>query len=546
MQGEPLDAGHLLYGPDGRPRLSILSIAHLSETERMFFVTVLLSEVLCWMRSQPGTSSLRALLYMDEVFGYFPPVANPPSKQPMLTLLKQARAYGLGVVLATQNPVDLDYKGLSNAGTWFLGRLQTERDKARVLEGLEGASAAAGSDFDRGRMEATLAALGNRVFLMNNVHDDEPVVFQTRWALSYLRGPLTRDQIRQLMLERRSCTAVEVPEPEVEKPVVAALPATAQTAVPRPILPPGVPEQFWPLGEPVLVDETVLYRPALLGTGRVHFVSTKADVDLWQDVSVMAPLGSDVPPDIWDAGEFLSLADPKLREDPEPDAQFSSLPKEATYSKSYTSWKAALKNHLYRHRTLPLWQCEQLKQFSAPEQSEGEFRVRLHQAAHERRDIELAKLQKRYAPKLASLSQRIRKAQHRVAEEQAQYQQQQLDAAVSFGSTVLGALLGRKLVSTTGRRRAASAVRAAGRTRRQRGDVVRAEETVQTLTDSLEEIEAEFQEEVRSLRESLNPAAMEISEFLVRPRKSDISVTRVTLVWLPWLVDSTGVAKPAH
>ncbi len=140
---------------------------------------------------------------MDEVFGYFPPTANPPSKKPMLTLLKQARAYGLGIVLATQNPVDLDYKGLSNAGTWFLGRLQTERDKARVLEGLEGASAAAGSTFDRGKMEAALAALGNRVFLLNNVHEDRPVVFETRWCLSYLRGPLSRSQIQTLMADRK-------------------------------------------------------------------------------------------------------------------------------------------------------------------------------------------------------------------------------------------------------------------------------------------------------------------------------------------------------
>ncbi|MBT8484534.1 MAG: DUF87 domain-containing protein, partial [Phycisphaerae bacterium] len=208
MSGEPLDIQRLLYTEDGRPRIAVLSIAHLSEAERMFFVTVLLNEMVAWMRTQSGTSSLRALLYMDEIFGFFPPTANPPSKRPMLTLLKQARAYGLGVVLATQNPVDLDYKGLSNTGTWFLGRLQTERDKQRVLEGLEGASAAAGTDFDRGRIEAILAGLGSRVFMMNNVHDDEPVLFHTRWALSYLRGPLTRDQIKTLMEPRKSASGL--------------------------------------------------------------------------------------------------------------------------------------------------------------------------------------------------------------------------------------------------------------------------------------------------------------------------------------------------
>src|SRR6478672_6520726 len=199
LEGVPLDIQQLLYTTSGKPRLAIFSIAHLSDAERMFFVTLLLSQIVGWMRTQSGTTSLRALLYMDEIFGYFPPVANPPSKLPLLTLLKQARAFGVGLVLATQNPVDLDYKGLANTGTWFIGRLQTERDKARVLEGLEGAAAGAGSRFDRGRMEEILAGLGNRIFLMNNVHDDAPEVFETRWALSYLRGPLTRAQINSLM-----------------------------------------------------------------------------------------------------------------------------------------------------------------------------------------------------------------------------------------------------------------------------------------------------------------------------------------------------------
>jgi hypothetical protein len=544
-EGEPLDVGRLLYTPEGRPRLSVLSIAHLAEAERMFFVTLVLNEVVSWMRSQPGTSSLRALIYMDEVFGYFPPVANPPSKQPMLTLLKQARAYGLGVVLATQNPVDLDYKGLSNAGTWFLGRLQTERDKHRVLEGLEGASVTAGKTFDRGRMEETLAALGNRVFLMNNVHEDEPAVFQTRWALSYLRGPLSREQIRTLMDERRSSLASQIPARQTGSSVVAALPAAARTAAPRPVLPPDIPEAFWPIGEPVFGDETVLYRPALLGSGRLHFVSTKAKVDLWEDVTIVAPLGDDVPQDVWEEGEAVAGTVPRLQEAPETDAKFSSLPDEATSPKKYSSWKTALKNHLYRHRTLPLWKCDPLERFSSPGETRGEFSIRLRQVAHERRDLELARLQQRYAPKLASLKERIRKAERRIAEEKSQYQQQQWDTAVSFGTTLLGALFGRKLTSATTRRRAASAARSAGRSRRQRDDVARAEDAVHALTDSLEELEAAFQDEVRGLRERMEIAEKDIDEFLIRPRKSDITVSQVTLVWMPWLVDKTGVAKPA-
>ncbi|HVR99986.1 MAG TPA: ATP-binding protein, partial [Thermoanaerobaculia bacterium] len=197
LRGEPLDVDRLLYTAAGKPRVAVFSVAHLADRERMFFVSLLFNQTLGWMRSKPGTTSLRAILCMDEVFGYMPPVAEPPSKRPLLTLLKQARAFGLGLVLATQNPVDLDYKGLANVGTWFLGRLQTERDKQRLIDGLEGA--AAGGKFDRARIERILSGLGNRVFLLHNVHEDEPVLFQTRWTLSYLRGPLTRPEIKRLM-----------------------------------------------------------------------------------------------------------------------------------------------------------------------------------------------------------------------------------------------------------------------------------------------------------------------------------------------------------
>ena len=232
LEGDALDVGSLLYTTDGKPRLSVLSIAHLSDNERMFFITILLNEVLAWVRTQPGTSSLRAVLYMDEIFGYFPPTSNPPSKVPMLTLLKQARAFGLGVVLATQNPVDLDYKGLSNAGTWFLGRLQTQRDKDRVLEGLEGASTAAGHAFDRKKMDEILSGLGSRVFVMNNVHEDQPVIFQTRWTLSYLRGPLTREQIQTLMGPRKQATASGISKPGSTPPATASAPSAITVGSP--------------------------------------------------------------------------------------------------------------------------------------------------------------------------------------------------------------------------------------------------------------------------------------------------------------------------
>ncbi|MEQ1841256.1 MAG: DUF87 domain-containing protein, partial [Verrucomicrobiales bacterium] len=208
LKGVPLDINTMMHAPDGRARISIFAISHLSDSERMFFVSLLLNQMLGWMRTQSGTSSLRALLYMDEIYGYLPPTANPPSKKPMMTMLKQGRAFGLGLLLATQNPVDLDYKALSNIGTWFLGRLQTERDKARVLDGLEGAAGSQSSRFDRGGMDEILSGLGARVFVMNNVHAGEPITFHVRWAMSYLRGPLVRDQIKALMDPKRDQFAI--------------------------------------------------------------------------------------------------------------------------------------------------------------------------------------------------------------------------------------------------------------------------------------------------------------------------------------------------
>jgi hypothetical protein len=198
LEGAALDVDRLLYTESGRPRVSVISIAHLDDQERMFFVALLLNEIVGWMRSQRGTSSLRALIYFDEIFGFLPPVSNPPSKAPLLTILKQARAFGIGLAVATQNPVDLDYKALSNAGTWMLGRLQTERDKSRVLDGLEGAATSSGSSLDRAHLDNLLSSLGKRQFLLHNVHEQAPVVFVTRWTLSYLRGPLGRDEIKRL------------------------------------------------------------------------------------------------------------------------------------------------------------------------------------------------------------------------------------------------------------------------------------------------------------------------------------------------------------
>ena len=329
MEGEPLDIQRLLYTPEGKPRLAILSIAHLNDAERMFFVSLLLNQVLGWMRQQPGTTSLRAIVYMDEIAGYLPPVANPASKAPMLTLLKQARAFGVGMVLATQNPVDLDYKALSNAGTWFIGRLQTERDQARVLDGLEGAMSTAGGAFDRAKLQAIIAGLGKRVFLLHNVHDDGPEVFESRWAMSYLRGPLTRTQIKTLMAGRK---AAGTDEHSAEAPRAApestrhAAPGTHLRAPAPPavsahwVLPPGIPQYFAP------ARPGARYVPMIVGAANVRFTDTKARIDETRPLTVVTPLTDDPIPVNWEQAEPAGFDVGQLTTELPAGASFDELP----------------------------------------------------------------------------------------------------------------------------------------------------------------------------------------------------------------------------
>ena len=539
MEGESLDIQKLLYTAEGKPRLTIISIAHLTDSERMFFVTILLNEMVAWMRNQSGTSSLRAILYMDEVFGYFPPTANPPSKTPMLTLLKQARAFGLGVVLATQNPVDLDYKGLSNAGTWFLGRLQTERDKARVLEGLEGASTAAGASFDRGKMERILAGLGSRVFLMNNVHEDEPIVFQSRWALSYLRGPISRDQISILMADKKASL------PASDGPATASLGGGAADAGAHPILPPGVNETFVVRQASLLGNAKLLYRPGLLATARLRFAQASAGVDELSDFTIFLPAVDGISPTIWD--DATVSTDAELEQDDHADdgGGFASLPSELNRAKTFTELQTALKEHLYRTQKLRLWKCPELKEVSKPGESEGDFRTRITHGVKESRDLQVEKLRAKFTPKLATLHEQFRKASQRVEKEKTQASQATTSAVISLGTSILGAVFGRKLASATNINKAASTMRTAGRMSEAQQDVALAEETVGAIQQRLDDLSSQFEAEANSLIEGASPDSVVLEEVAIAPKKTDITIIKLVLCWTPWSVDANGNADAA-
>ena len=534
LEGEALDAGHMLYTDSGKPRASIFSISHLSETERMFFVSMLLNEILGWMRAQPGTSSLRAILYMDEIFGYFPPIKNPPSKAPLLTLLKQARAFGLGVVLSTQNPVDLDYKGLSNTGTWFIGRLQTERDKERVLAGLEGA--AAGTGFDRSRMEEILAGLGKRVFLLHNVHENEPAIFQTRWVLSYLRGPMTREQIKRLMASRKSSAVSSTAVAQTAKPTKPVQIATAP-----PVIPPGVDVCYLRASG---AGQGLVYYPAVLGQLDVHYASARFQGDTTVTMAFAAQVEEGPVALDWDSAMEIDLDPANIDNQPLPGATFAELPGIAKKSNEYSKWSKDLLRWVRQNRPLVLHRSKRFKMTSRTGESEVEFRSRLSQAAREKRDLEVEKLRKKYNSKFTTLKDRLMRAEQAISREQEQAKSKKIETMISFGTALLSAFLGRKAVSATSATRVGTAMKSAGRMRKEKMDVARARETAEAVRQQMADLEARLQDDIDRLEASFDPSSETLEEIHVKPKSTDMTLQIFGLTWLPYRKDVKGRLSP--
>jgi hypothetical protein len=503
MQGAPLDIKRFLYDPSGKPQVAIFSIAHLSDSERMFFVSLLLNRTLGWMRTQPGTNSLRALLYMDEIYGYLPPVGNPPSKPPMMTLLKQGRAFGLGLLLATQNPVDLDYKALSNIGTWFLGRLQTERDKARVLDGLEGTSLGEGASFSRSEIDRLLSGLDSRVFLLNNVHEGAPCVFHVRWAMTYLRGPLTRDQIRSLMAEHQ-------PAESANEPVAKA---GGQPVVPR-----DIPQYF--LRVKGLPDD-IVYLPAALRCADVAF---EREVRKLCQVARIRSERVD-----WAHRSDLDCSPDELDRVPAAGIEFGELPAFAMQSATMKQWAAEFADEIYRSFSIDILRSPQLDQSSNPGESEADFRARLTLEAREVRDAKVAKLRAKYARRLKTLEDRIERAEAAVEREKLQATQSKMSTLISMGAALLTAFMGRSAIG-----RASSTARSASRSWKQGKDVDLAEEKVEGLQEELAAMQAELEQEIAEIQASIDPASETFERIPKSPAKKDIDVTTVGLAWLPY------------
>ena len=535
-QGVPLDADRLLYDAAGKPQVSVMSIAHLGDEERMFFVTRLLGEVLAWMRRQPGTGSLRAVLYMDEIFGYLPPSANPASKALLLTLLKQARAFGLGLVLATQNPVDLDYKALSNCGTWFVGRLQTDRDKQRLLDGLEGASQAAG--FDRAGVDALLSGIGKRRFLLHNVHEAAPTLMATRWVMSFLAGPLTRAQIGLLMADQKAALAAAAPPaaPPAAAPSPAAAPARSGPPAaggPPPLA--GVPQVF--LAAAGAPAGPLTYVPHVLARAEVPFVRKSLGVDATVAHALLAEISDGEP--VWNAADALDGRPETVAAPADPgsgsgagSAAFGELP-DGLDAAAFARWERGLKKWLQAERPLEVLRSATFKATSAPGEDERAFRIRLAQLAHEARDEKKGALRAKYAKKATAIEKRIQTAERAVDREAAQASQRKTDTLVRVGTTLLGAFLGRRSARSTMSAVGVTA-RSAGRASKEASDVARAEEKAAGLRDELARVEAELEREMEAIDLAMDPQTEPLERETVQAKQTAMHVAELALAWVPF------------
>jgi len=528
LEGDSLDVNNLLHSPSGKPKVSIFYIAHLDDPQRMFFVSLLLNQIVGWMRTQSGTASLRSILYIDEVFGYLPPIANPPSKLPLLTLLKQARAFGLGIVLATQNPVDLDYKALSNAGTWFLGRLQTERDKERVLDGLEGAAVSGQKQFSRQAFDKILSGLGNRIFLMNNVHEDMPVVFETRWAMSYLRGPLTREQIK-LLVEPTKKQLVKLISSQTPLSASASISVTTTTlskTLEKPLLPPDVPEYFMPYEQDTRGETNLIYQPMIVGAGQVRFSEPKAKIDITQEKVFLTPVSDNPLPINWDNSREVDIKVSDLKDKPTQDIPYADLPSAALKTKNYSAWEKAFSNWLFQTQKIQLLRSSYLSELSKLGETERDFRIRLQQIAREKRDQQVEKLREKYTLVFNRLDERIRRARLVLEEQGAQAKGQKVQVAVSLGETLLGAFLGRK--SGT---RATRSTREIARSMKESRDRENAEANLKALQQERAKLESQFKSEVDNIEVIFNPLSETLEKVLIAPTKTNVLVRIVALAW---------------
>ena len=572
IEGQPLDIPSLLYGPDGRPRHSVFYLAHLGDAERMFFVTLLYSAVESWMRTQTGTPSLRAILYFDEIFGYMPPVSNPPSKQPMLRMLKQARAFGVGQVLVTQNPVDLDYKGLSNAGTWMIGKLQTDQDKQRLLDGLESAMA---GGMDRSQVDRLISTLGKRVFLLQNVHAKQPQLFQTRWAMNYLTGPLTRTQIPALnqLVGARVVAAAPAPaappldqyqavpltpesdtQPVPVTPLAAAAKPSAKAAAPsqgsatRPAVPTGVAEYFLPNNltftqafeadgrsyPSEATSQGLLYRPVLLAQTSVRFLNRKYSLDFELIKTALVPEPDRRGLVRWEDYASQPINPQSLTKPADPRARFATLEAPLSDAKAITAMQKDFVEWVYRAAQITVRANEALKQYAGPQVSAADFRKQCAEAARQGRDAELRKVNTSFATKLTSLKDKLKREERELKQDEAELTQRKWEE----GSTHLENVA--SLIGFGSKRRLTTSVTRRRLTAQAKADVEESEQAIEEFDKQLAALEADKAAALEEVNQRWGEIANQLTEIPITPFKKDILLDFFGVAWMPFHLVKIG------
>lgn len=570
IEGQPLDIASMLWSPEGKPRHSVFYIAHLSEAERMFFVTLLYSAVESWMRAQPGTTTLRAILYFDEIFGYLPPLGNPPSKEPMLRMLKQARAFGVGQVLATQNPVDVDYKALSNAGTWMIGKLQTDQDKQRLLDGLEGAT---GGAMDRSTYDRSISRLGKRQFLMHNVHEKGPQIFGTRWAMNYLAGPLTRTQIPALNTLNGTppsgrTAPVSAPAPQAGREYVSGSPQSGPASAPAPqavVIPParteadgftaskpaprGAIAEFFlpnnltfnealkigPLTGAAPLNQGLVYRPYLLAQAQVRFFNRKYNLDseLLRTVLVAEPDRRGVVR--WEDFPSSPVEASALDRQPASQARFAALEGPLADVKILTSLEKDFLDWAYRSSEVVVRAVEALKLYAGPDVSQAEFRTLAAEAAREGRDAEADKVAQKYDRQLATLQTKLAREERELEEDEEDLSQRKMEEYGTHAENLFGLFGGRK-----SSRRLTSSLSKRRMTAKAKADVEESKDVIEELQKQIADLEKEKAGALEEVNARWADLANEVSEIKITPLKKDVSVELFGIAWMPYYLAEEG------
>ncbi|MCT7648083.1 ATP-binding protein [Aliarcobacter butzleri] len=518
IEGETLDISNLLYDETGKAKVSIFSIAHLNDSQRMFFVTLLLNQMVAWMRRQEGTTSLKALLYMDEIFGYFPPNSNPPSKQPMLTLLKQARSFGIGIILSTQNPVDIDYKGLANIGTWFIGRLQTKQDKEKVIDGLSSANE---GNLNKDEVMNLISNLEKRNFILKNINEDGIKIFETRWALSYLKGPISKDGIKKLMSEKKKQN-ISTQKIENENQTTQI---NIEKGIPKPIITSNLTEKYLYSSQ----NSAYYLQPYLICSCDVHYIDAPKNIDFEEKISYKIYLDENM--ENIDFEEKEELGNNSFEEKEKPNSFYYELPSFIQKEKDLKIIEKDFMDYIYRNSKLTLYKNEFLKITSKQTESLNDFKIRLQDRLNEKIDLEVEKLKVKFVKENDSIETKLSKLYEKLQKEELQATSTTTDTIISIGTSLLGAFFGNSVINKTNIGKVATSAKGASKILKERNDVKQVEAEILQLQEQRDNLKSVLENEIEKINLANQSSNFPIEEIFIKPKRSDIYNTKLALLW---------------